>query len=114
LREFADPEAEMDDDFKLGISINNKNIKLYAPFSNCDIILASPLGLKLVTGVKGEKTADYSFLTSLEVLVVDRASTINMQNWQTLKDILQLCNLMPKHQDVNNALDTIRPYFFEN
>ena len=42
----------MDDDFKIGISINKKNIKLYAPFTNCDIIVASPLSLKLVTGVK--------------------------------------------------------------
>jgi hypothetical protein len=53
LREFDDENAAMDDDFKLGISFNNKNIKLYAPFTNCDIILASPLSLKLVTGIKG-------------------------------------------------------------
>lgn len=47
LDDFGDTSKELDDDFKLGISLMNKTIKLYSPFSNSDIIIASPLGLRL-------------------------------------------------------------------
>ena len=47
LEEFGDEEKELDDDFKIGLSMMNKSIKLYSPFSNSDLIVASPLGLRL-------------------------------------------------------------------
>ncbi len=45
--EYGDSEKELDDDFRIGVSIMNKTIKLYSPFSNSDLIVASPLGLRL-------------------------------------------------------------------
>jgi U3 small nucleolar RNA-associated protein 25 len=39
-----------DDCFRLGIRVNRQNVKLFAPFETSDIIVASPLGLKLVLG----------------------------------------------------------------
>jgi U3 small nucleolar RNA-associated protein 25 len=63
----------MDDDFRMGISLYKKNIKLFAPFDNCDIIVTSPLGLRLIIGSKGDKNRNFSFLSSIEILVIDRA-----------------------------------------
>lgn len=39
-----------DDCFRMGIRVNRQNVKLFAPFETSDIIVASPLGLKLVLG----------------------------------------------------------------
>lgn len=39
-----------DDCFRIGIRVNRQNVKLFAPFETSDIIVASPLGLKLVLG----------------------------------------------------------------
>ena len=51
-----------------------KTIKLYTDFYSSDIIITSPLGLRLVTGVEGQggKT-DTDFLSSIEMLIVDQA-----------------------------------------
>ena len=39
-----------DDCFRMGIRVNRQNVKLFSPFETSDIIVASPLGLKLVLG----------------------------------------------------------------
>ena len=46
--------GDVDDSFKLGIAVTKKTLKLYTDFYSSDIIICSPLGLRLVTGVEGE------------------------------------------------------------
>ncbi len=55
--------GDTDDGFKMGIAVTKKTLKLYADFYSSDIIVASPLGLRMVVGVDGESKRDYDFLT---------------------------------------------------
>ena len=50
---------------------------LYEEFYSADIIIASPISLAVMLS---KKSAD--FLSSIEVLVVDQADVLTMQNWQ--------------------------------
>jgi U3 small nucleolar RNA-associated protein 25 len=81
--DFGNDETSFDDDFKIGISIRHykktqqSELKLYESFYKSDIIVASPLAMRLVTGqenditVSKDKKLDFDFLSSLEVLVFD-------------------------------------------
>lgn len=42
-----------DDCFRLGVALSNKSLKLYAPFDKADILICSPLGLRMVIGEWG-------------------------------------------------------------
>lgn len=46
-------QGNTDDSYKIGVSFLRKTLKLYAPFYKADMIIGSPLGLKLVVGAKG-------------------------------------------------------------
>ena len=61
--------GNIDDGFKIGISVTKKAIKLYTDFYSSDILIASPLGLRLVL------ETDADFLSSIELLVMDQVST---------------------------------------
>ena len=88
-----------DDFFRLGISINRKSCILYSDFYESDIILASPLGLRLLTGADGQvddtKHVDSDFLSSIEVLILDQACGMLMQNWKHVQDVLAFTNAIP-------------------
>lgn len=52
---------------------------MYADFYSADIIISSPLGLRMIVGAEGEAERDYDFLASLEVVILDQADIFLMQ-----------------------------------
>ena len=102
----------MEDDFRFGMTLSKK-CKLFANFDKADIIIASPLGLRLIVGNEADSQRENHFLSSIEILIIDRANAICMQNWEHLETVLDNINLLPEHKFVSSSLDEIRPYFWE-
>lgn len=74
------------DFFRIGVCVNDKKktIKYFSNFNVSNYIVGSPVGIKAIVGAEGESERDFSFLSSVEILYVDRASVIHMQNWDHL------------------------------
>ncbi|KAM3930060.1 U3 small nucleolar RNA-associated protein 25 homolog [Leptodactylus fuscus] len=88
--------GNIDDHFRIGVSILQKSMRLYSPFYSSDIIIASPLGLRTIIGSEGEKKRDFDFLSSIEVLIIDQADIYMMQNWEHVLHLMSHLNLQPK------------------
>ncbi|GAM17348.1 hypothetical protein SAMD00019534_005230 [Acytostelium subglobosum LB1] len=86
----------IDDCFRVGIGFNKNGMKLFCPFFFSDIIIASPLGLRLVVGTEGDAQRDNDFLSSIEMVIVDQVETILQQNWDHMNIIFDNLNLIPK------------------
>lgn len=56
-------------------------VKLYCDFMQSDIIVASPIALATKLSEEAEEGGPADFLSSIEVVVVDRADVLLMQNW---------------------------------
>ncbi|XP_023287312.1 digestive organ expansion factor homolog [Seriola lalandi dorsalis] len=87
--------GNVDDHFRIGVSIVKGSMRLYAPFYSSDIIIASPLGLRTVLGAEGDSKRDFDFLSSIELLVVDQADVFLMQNWEHVLHVMKHMNLQP-------------------
>lgn len=81
-----------------------KKVVYFSNFDASDIIVASPIGLKSIINGEGGKK-EISFLSSVEILYVDRASVIMMQNWDHLLDIFHNLNYMPKYESLKNSIN---------
>lgn len=90
-------QGNTSDDFKIGITVTKKSLKLYADFYSSDIIVASPLGLRTIIGAEGESERDYDFLASIELLVMDQTDVFLMQNWDHIMHVLNHLHMQPKH-----------------
>ncbi|XP_026864034.2 digestive organ expansion factor [Electrophorus electricus] len=87
--------GNVDDHFRIGMSILKRSLRLYSPFYSSDVIIASPLGLRTLLGAEGEPRRDFDFLSSIELLVVDQADVFLMQNWEHVLHVLKHMNLQP-------------------
>lgn len=88
-----------DDHFRFGIKLTKKTVKLYSDFYSSDIIVASPIGLITRIGeAETEKNKDVDFLSSIEILVIDNADVILMQNWSHVVSVVDQLNRLPTKQ----------------
>ena len=123
--EFFGEDTSFDDSFRIGICIKNNKVLLYVPYTKADIVIGSPLGLRLAAMGREDDEAEeqdedqgakssYSFLSSIEVLFIDKAHLLFMQNFEHVQELMKNQNLIPKHKDCVNNFNEIRPYFSEN
>ncbi|XP_077998956.1 U3 small nucleolar RNA-associated protein 25 homolog [Glandiceps talaboti] len=87
--------GNIDDHFRIGMAVTRKSIRLYTDFYSSDIIIASPLGLRTIIGVEGEKR-DFDFLSSIDILVLDQTDIFHMQNWEHIQHLMEHMHLQPK------------------
>lgn len=101
------------DHFMIGVKFTNRGIKLYGDFYTSDILVASPLGLITKIGeaeVNKEKDVDY--LSSIEILIIDHADVMLMQNWSHVKTVVEQLNQLPSKQRGTDIM-RIRPWYLD-
>ncbi|KAG7733156.1 hypothetical protein KL948_001659 [Ogataea haglerorum] len=98
-------KGNSNDFFCLGIKFTRKTLKLFSKFDQSDVIVASPLGLRMTL----EKTKK-SFLSSIEITVLDKAEGLYMQNWDHVSEVMsKSLNIPPKDfDDLNVDFSRIR------
>ncbi|KAJ8770512.1 hypothetical protein K2173_018003 [Erythroxylum novogranatense] len=102
-----------DDNFMLGIKFTRKSIKLYSDFYSSDIIIASPLKLHdKIAKAEINKEFDVDYLSSIEVLIIDHADIIAMQNWAFLTSVVEKLNRIPSKQHGTDIM-RIRKWYLE-
>ncbi|XP_010539417.1 PREDICTED: U3 small nucleolar RNA-associated protein 25 [Tarenaya hassleriana] len=102
-----------DDEFMIGIKFTRKSIRLYGDFYSSDMIIASPLKLHMAIGqAEEDKERDVDYLSSIEVLIIDHADIISMQNWAFLATAVDHLNRIPSKQHGTNVM-RIRPWYLD-
>ncbi|KAI3447309.1 hypothetical protein Pfo_003974 [Paulownia fortunei] len=101
------------DHFMIGIKFTNRGIKLYGDFYTSDIIVASPLGLITKIGeAEVEKEKDVDYLSSIEILIIDHADVMLMQNWSHVNTVVEQLNRLPSKQHGTDIM-RIRPWYLD-
>lgn len=99
-----------EDTFRLGISFRHgKTMKLYSGFYNSDIIVASPLGLRLAVDEKEQGAFDY--LSSLELVIVDQSDIMLMQNFEHVEWLFARMSQLPSKPREEIDFSRVRQYF---
>lgn len=101
------------DHFMIGIKFTKKSTRLYSDFYSSDIIVASPLGLITKIGeAEVEKEKDVDYLSSIEILIIDHADVMIMQNWSHVKTVVEHLNQIPSKQHGTDIM-RIRPWYLD-
>ena len=58
-------KGNVDDSFRLGVKVTRKSVKLFSDFYSCDVIIASPLGLRMSIEKEKYVTQSSTFLSPL-------------------------------------------------
>jgi len=107
--------GNVDDCFRIGLKCTKRELKAFTEFYSSDVLVCSPLGLRLVVegqserrtfsqrgrgGKKGVKRikrkGDSDFLSSIQLLIMDEAHILAHQNWDHLHTVLAALNHLPK------------------
>jgi len=89
-------EGNNDNNFLTAIKFTRKTLKFYSPFYTSDIIFASPLGLNRILENEDPKKRDHDFLSSIEMVIVDQADAMYMQDWANVETVFRHLNGMPQ------------------
>ncbi|KAF7153893.1 hypothetical protein RHSIM_Rhsim01G0197100 [Rhododendron simsii] len=101
------------DHFMIGIKFTRRSIKLFGDFYSSDMIVASPLGLVTKIGkAEVEKEKDVDYLSSVEVLIIDHADVIAMQNWSHVNTVIGKLNHIPSKQHTTDIM-RIRQWYLD-
>lgn len=89
-------KGNSNDFFSIGLKFTRKSLKLYSSFYTSDVLIASPIGLSMILEDPKQSKRQYDFLSSIEVLVIDQANQIEMQNWDHINTVFKYINKIPK------------------
>ncbi|KAL7422228.1 rRNA-binding ribosome biosynthesis protein utp25 [Cryptotrichosporon argae] len=98
LDHLANFRGNSDDNFRIGLKFTRKAWRVVmmpaneAKLMECDILVASPLALKMAA----EREDSTDLLSSIEICVADGLDVMQMQNWDHVQFVLNHLNEIPK------------------
>ncbi|KAH3758939.1 digestive organ expansion factor [Pelomyxa schiedti] len=97
------------DDYYLNVTFEKGQVSLDKGFFLADIIIATPISLVVYAN---NHNNNWDWLSSIEILVVEQADMILMQNWVHLLTTMQHINAMPR--EIRVDMLRVRPRFLNN
>ena len=127
--------GNVDDHFRLGISVTRKSLKLFQSVYKSDFLIVSPVGLRTLLEKRRRKrkreqstgnsdsddeddeeedtannTSTADFLSSIECVYIDQLDILSMQNLDHLFYILNNLNCIPQEAKSSTDFSRIRPW----